>query len=104
MNLSEKRYNLLRAIALIWLPALGTFIFALSDTWGFAGASQIVGSIMALDAFLGVILGLSINTGIVLLGSQDPEKHIDGVKFSIPREDFEGQDEIVLKIKQPPES
>lgn len=55
----NKTYDVLKKIAQIWLPALGTFYFALAALWGFPHAEQIVGTITALDAFLGAVLGIS---------------------------------------------
>ena len=44
---------------MIFLPALGTLYFALAGIWGFPYAEQVVGTITAVDTFLGVILGIS---------------------------------------------
>lgn len=41
------------------LPALGTLYFALAQIWGLPYGEQIVGTITALDAFLGALLGVS---------------------------------------------
>lgn len=57
--MSNKVYDVLKWIALILLPAIGTLYFALAGIWGFPYAEQIVGTITALDTFLGVILGIS---------------------------------------------
>ena len=57
--MSNKVYDILKWIAQILLPALGTLYFALAAIWGFPYAEQIVGTITAIDAFLGVILGIS---------------------------------------------
>ena len=57
--MSNKVYDILKAIALIWLPALGTLYSMLAGIWGLPYAEQVVGTITAVDAFLGVILGIS---------------------------------------------
>jgi hypothetical protein len=57
--LSNKQYNILKWVAQILLPALGTLYFALAGIWGFPFGAQIVGTITAIDTFLGVILGIS---------------------------------------------
>jgi hypothetical protein len=57
--MSNKLYDLLKKIAQIWLPALGTLYFALAQIWGLPYAEQIVGTISAIDCFLGAILGIS---------------------------------------------
>lgn len=59
MKLSNKVYDVLKWIARYLLPALGTLYFALAGIWGFPYGEQIVGTVTALDAFLGVILGIS---------------------------------------------
>jgi len=59
MKLSNKAYDVLKWIATIALPAAGTLYFALAGIWGFPYGEQIVGTITAVDTFLGVILGLS---------------------------------------------
>ena len=62
MKMNNKVYDILKWIALILLPALGTLYFALAGIWGFPYAEQIVGTITAIDTFLGVLLGISANT------------------------------------------
>lgn len=61
MKMNNKVYDILKWIALILLPALGTLYFALAGIWGFPYAEQIVGTITAIDTFLGVLLGISAN-------------------------------------------
>ena len=57
--MSNKVYDVLKWIAMYLLPALGTLYFALSGIWGLPYGEQIVGTITAVDTFLGVILGIS---------------------------------------------
>ena len=56
---SNKVYDVLKWIAMYMLPALGTLYFALAGIWGLPYGEQIVGTITAIDTFLGVILGIS---------------------------------------------
>lgn len=44
---------------MVYLPALGTLYFALAGIWGFPYGEEIVGTITAVDTFLGVCLGIS---------------------------------------------
>ena len=57
--MSNKLYDVLKWIAMYLLPALGTLYFALAGIWGLPYGEQIVGTITAIDTFLGVILGIS---------------------------------------------
>lgn len=59
MKLTNKSYDVLKWIAQYLLPAAGTLYFALSGIWGLPYGEQIVGTITAIDTFLGVILGIS---------------------------------------------
>ena len=59
MKFSNNVYDVLKWIALYLLPALGTLYFALAGIWGLPYGEQIVGTITAVDTFLGVILGIS---------------------------------------------
>lgn len=59
MKMSNKTYDILKWIAQILLPALGTLYFALSKIWGFPFATEVVGTIAAVDTFLGAVLGIS---------------------------------------------
>ena len=59
MKMSNKLYDVLKFVAQILLPAVGTLYFALARIWGLPYAEQIVGTITAVDAFLGALLGIS---------------------------------------------
>lgn len=57
--MSDKLYDILKWIAQILLPAIGALYFALAGIWDFPYGEEIVGTITAVDAFLGVVLGIS---------------------------------------------
>lgn len=57
--MSNRTYDILKKIAQVWLPAIGTLYFALARIWNLPFAEEIVGTITAIDAFLGVVLGVS---------------------------------------------
>lgn len=59
MKLNDKVYDVLKWIAMYLLPAAGTLYFALAGIWGFPYGEEIVGTLTAIDAFLGVVLGIS---------------------------------------------
>ena len=59
MKMNNKLYDVLKYIAQIVLPALATLYFALSKIWGLPYGEEIVGTISAIDVFLGALLGLS---------------------------------------------
>ena len=59
MKMSNKTYDILVWIAQIVLPALGTLYAALSGIWGSPYGEQIVGTLTAVDVFLGALLKIS---------------------------------------------
>ena len=59
MIFNNKVYDVLKYIAQIVLPAIATLYFALSSIWGLPYGEQIVGTITAVDCFLGALLGIS---------------------------------------------
>lgn len=59
MKMSNQTYDLLVWIAQIVLPGMGTLYAALAGIWGFPYGEQIVGTITAVDVFLGTLLKIS---------------------------------------------
>ena len=56
---NNRVFDVLKFIAQIGLPAAGTLYFALSQIWGLPYGEQVVGTITAVDVFLGAVLGVS---------------------------------------------
>lgn len=59
MVFSNVVYDRLKWIAQYLLPGLGTLYFAIAKTWGIPYGEEIVGTISAVDIFLGTLLGIS---------------------------------------------
>ncbi len=59
MKMSNKVYDWMKWIAQVLLPALGTLYAALGAALGWGNVDVVVSVIMAVDAFLGGLLGLS---------------------------------------------
>jgi hypothetical protein len=57
--MSNKTYDILKWVAQIALPAVGTLYAALAGIWGFPYGEEIVGTILAFDTFLGALLQIS---------------------------------------------
>ena len=57
--MSNKLYDALKWIAMVFLPAIATLYFALAGIWGFPYGEEIGGTITAVDTCLGVLLGIS---------------------------------------------
>lgn len=59
MKMTNKVYDVLKWIAMVVLPAIGTLYFALAGIWGFPYGEQIVGTLVAIETFLGTLLQIS---------------------------------------------
>ena len=61
MIFSNKTYDILKWIAMYLIPAAGTLYFTLANIWNLLYGEEIVGTLTAVDTFLGVLLGISTN-------------------------------------------
>lgn len=57
--MSNKMYDVLKWIALIFMPSAIALYAALSGIWSWPYGEQIVGTLSALEVFLGAILQIS---------------------------------------------
>lgn len=110
--ITGKLYDVLKYLAQIVLPALGTLYFTLAGIWGLGSGEEVVGTIMAIDLFLGVLLGISqanYNKGI----EQGGEVHVndgqllfelDEDKVDIEKLKEGGKNEVRFKVKKDKQS
>lgn len=54
--MTNKLYDALRFVAELLIPAVATLYAALAGIWGFGYAEQIVGTLAAVDTFLGAFV------------------------------------------------
>lgn len=59
MVLSAKLYDVLKWVAMLFLPALALLVQTVFAIWGIPYGEQISATIVAINAFLGAILGIS---------------------------------------------
>lgn len=57
--MNNKVYDVLKDFAQIWIPALGTLYFALSQIWNLPYGPEVVATLTAIDTFLGAVLKIS---------------------------------------------
>ena len=57
--LSNKAYDILKWIAIVFLDAVGVCYMALANIWGFPYGDHVMATCSALSVFLGTLLGLS---------------------------------------------
>lgn len=59
MKMNSKVYDILKWIAMVFLPAVSTLYFGVASIWNLPYTEQVVGTIAAANTFLGVVLGIS---------------------------------------------
>ncbi len=56
---NSKLYDVLKSIALIYLPGLTTLYFGIASIWGIPDTADVIGTMTVIDTFLGGLLGIS---------------------------------------------
>lgn len=106
--LSNNMYDAFKWLALVGLPAVGTLYFALADIWHLPMAAQVVGTITAVDAFLGLVLNVANkqfkNSDAAYDGTMEVYKqdtrYIHQLDISTPPHELRHKDSITLKVDQ----
>lgn len=104
-NMKSKLYDMLKWMAQYFFPAMGTLYFALSGIWGLPYGEQIVGTITAIDIFLGIILGISsaqynkTKDGSFLIDTSDPKKDIYKLVLDTDLSDLSDKTTLTLNIQ-----
>lgn len=105
--LSNRTYDFLVYAVQYILPALGTLYFTLAALWGLPNAEQVVGTIVALTAFLAVILAFGRRSykqsdarfdGELVVDTTNPERDLFSYNVTRPLDDLRDLDEITLKV------
>ena len=104
MVFNDKVYKVLKWIALYLLPASGTLYFALSSIWGLPYGEQVVGTITAVDTFIGVLLGISTanynGDGTLNISAENGDKDIYNLELNIPVEELANKKSITFKVEK----
>ena len=106
--ITGKPYEYLKFLAQVLLPALGALYFGLAGIWGLPSAEEVVGTIVVVDTFLGVLLQVSstvYNKNEVATGDLKVVETPEGQKFTLELdespEDLAEKDKVVFKVDGP---
>ena len=101
--MSNDTYDKLKWTAQYLLPGIGTLWFTISSIWGLPFGEQIIGTITAIDLFLGGLLGLSSRKysgdGVMIVDTSNPDKDIYRMELNDPLETLTNKDSIHFKVK-----
>lgn len=104
MRLNNKVYDVLKWIAQIFLPACSALYFALAKIWGLPYATEVIGTIAAVDTFLGILLGISSacyhGEGSLVVDGIDPEEETLSIALNESLEDILKRDTVTLKVEK----
>ncbi len=59
LKINDRIYDVLKWVAMLFLPALAVLVKTVFTVWSIPYGDEISTTIMAVDAFLGAILGIS---------------------------------------------
>lgn len=108
--LSNKMYNQLKCIAQIILPAFGALYFIFTNLLNLPSAEEVVGAVIIIDVFLGLLLTISTKLynlsevrfdGAIHLGEIDGDQRSFHLELPITAGEIEEAQEIVLKVNHP---
>lgn len=104
MMFSNDTYNRIKWVAQYFLPALGTLCYLVCGIWNISVGSQIVGTIVALDTALGVLLGISSanynGDGVMIVDTSNPERDIYRMELNDPVDNLANKTEVTFKVMQ----
>lgn len=108
MVLPQKLYDILKWVALVALDAIGAFYFALSGIWGLPYATEVVATIVAVNALLGLLLGISStvykNSDARFDGTlnviESDTTLVNELEVTTPPEVIATQNEMILRVNK----
>lgn len=105
MTLNNKTYDVIKWIAQYFIPAAGTLYAALSKIWGFPYGSEVVGTLSAIDIFLGAILGISSANysgegTLEIHADAEADKDVYTLMLNVPVESLADKDSVTFKVNR----
>jgi hypothetical protein len=94
--ISNKVYNILKWVVMIFLPAFATLYITLAQVWDFPNPDDVVTTCAALATFLGILIGVGTRSWNNSEGKYDGELAITG------QDPDTGNPDLSLKITRDP--
>jgi hypothetical protein len=100
MTFTPKVHSALKNLAMIWLPALATLYGSVSAVVGLPKAAAVIGVIVALDTFLGMMLGVAVPPahGNLVVDKSDPSKDVYRFELGTAIEELEKLGTFVVRV------
>lgn len=104
MKISNKTYDILKAIAQYILPAIATLYFTLASIWNLPYVEQVLGTLTVIDGAIGALIGIASKTyskskdGTLHIDTSNPEKDTYNFELDIPLEELANRNSLNLKV------
>lgn len=105
--ITGKLYDRLKFLAQVVLPALATLYVTLAGLWGLPATEAVVGTIVAFDTFLGVVLQISSSNynSMTAQGTLNIKENDEGKMFDLhlegdPELELEGKKRVVFEVNK----
>lgn len=104
VTMNNKFYDVLKWIAQYLLPGLATLYFTIASIWNLPYVEEVLGTITAVDTFLGVILGIASKSynknkdGTLNIDSSNPEKDVLSFKLGVPIEELSKHKSVTFNV------
>lgn len=107
--LNNKTYDFIKFLTVVLLPALGTLYFALSQAWGLPSGEAVLGTMMAIQVFIGAVMGISSKkyeeSGEKYVGeinvADTPDKTLFSLDLKGDPEELKDKKEATFKVNSP---
>lgn len=107
--LTNRQYDAIKFTTIVVLPAFGTLYFTLATIWDLPAGKQILGTLLAVEAFIGVIIGISSKqyqeSGAKYVGEinviDTPEKTKFSLDYDGDPQELKDKKEAIFKVNAP---
>lgn len=101
--MKDHHYDTLKNIALLWIPALATFVNTIGMVWGIPYTNEITATITALGVLIGAGLKVSSNNYTAPVDGDLVVTRHDEVYADFPAEPsrFKDGDTITMRVTKP---
>jgi len=100
----SRHYDFLKALAQLWIPGVATLYFTLAEIWHLPYGAEVVGTLTAIDTFLGVILRISTgkyvppSDGHLIIDKSDPDMGKLVFNIETPLDEIPDKDHVRLSV------
>lgn len=104
--LNNKQYDVIKYLTVVLLPAVGTLYFALSQIWGLPAGEAVLGTLAAIQVFIGATMRVTTKqyeeSGEKYIGeinvTENPDKTLFSLDLEGDPEELIDKDEAIFKV------